>query len=106
MCDGTPPDSILAAYAVEVAPLALRHYGPTYVHLCVVLGHLFGSGIVSLIRVRRTIAKGHWVQLNIWVNDPTEWAWRLPYAIQWIWPVPLLILVCPSVYQFSFVDNR
>lgn len=22
-----------------------------------------------------------------------EWAWRLPYALQWIWPVPLVCLV-------------
>lgn len=22
-----------------------------------------------------------------------DWAWRLPYAIQWIWPVPLAALV-------------
>ena len=23
---------------------------------------------------------------------PNNWSWRLPYATQWIWPVPLIIL--------------
>lgn len=45
--------------------MALRHYGPTYINLCWVFGHILGSGI-----------------LRAFVDDPTQWAWRIPYAVQ------------------------
>lgn len=25
------------------------------------------------------------------VNNTTDWGWRIPFAIQWVWPVPLFI---------------
>ncbi|KAF3759901.1 hypothetical protein M406DRAFT_51937 [Cryphonectria parasitica EP155] len=67
-------NTIAPAYCIEVAPLALRHYGPTYINLCWVFGHIIATGI-----------------LRAYADNSTEWAWRVPYAIQWIWPVPLFI---------------
>lgn len=35
-----------------------------------------------------------------------EWGWRIPYAIQWAWPIPIIvgILFAPEVlYTFHFV---
>jgi SP family general alpha glucoside:H+ symporter-like MFS transporter len=26
-------------------------------------------------------------------NREDEWAYRIPFAIQWIWPIPLIILI-------------
>ncbi|TPX07714.1 uncharacterized protein E0L32_010610 [Thyridium curvatum] len=63
-------------YAAEVCPMALRGYLTTYVNLCWVMGHLIGAGVL--------IAK---------LKDPTEWSYRLPFAIQWIWP-PFLAVAC------------
>lgn len=40
------------------------------------MGHLIGAGVL--------IAK---------LKDPTEWSYRLPFAIQWIWP-PFLAVAC------------
>lgn len=28
--------------------------------------------------------------LKAFVNNTTQWAYRVPYAIQWIWPIPIL----------------
>jgi len=48
--------------------VALRAYLTTYVNLCWVIGQLIASGVL----------KG-------FVTDSTQWAYRIPYAIQWIY---------------------
>jgi len=47
----------------------------TYVNLCWVMGQLLASGILKGL-----------------LTNHTEWAYRIPYAIQWIWPVPIFIV--------------
>ena len=27
------------------------------------------------------------------IDNETQWGWRIPYAIQWVWPLPILIVV-------------
>lgn len=72
---------IAPAYAVEVLPPAIRHYGPTYVNQCWVIGHLIGAG----------------VQTGLLSNEG-QWGWRIPFALQWMWPLPLAIgaILCPE----------
>jgi MFS transporter, SP family, general alpha glucoside:H+ symporter len=53
----------------------LRPYLTTYVNLCWVMGQLIASGI-----------------LKAFVSGETQWAYRIPYAIQWIWPVPIGVI--------------
>ena len=67
--------TLTTTYAAEVTPVVLRPYLTTYVNLCWVIGQLIAAGIL----------KG-------FLNKPTEWAYRVPYAIQWIWPVPIFIV--------------
>jgi len=67
--------TLTTTYAAEVCPVSLRPYLTTYVNLCWVIGQLLAAGIL----------KG-------FVNNSTEWAYRIPYAIQWIWPVPIIII--------------
>lgn len=62
------------AYASEVAPVALRPYLTTYVNLCWVLGQFIGSGV-----------------LKAFLGKDGEWSYRIPFAIQWIWPLPIMI---------------
>lgn len=69
------------AYASEVCPLALRGYLTTFINLTWVVGQLISAGVL----------RG--------VSDMTStWAWRIPFALQWVWPVPLFIgmLFCPE----------
>jgi len=66
--------TLTTAYASEVCPTQLRAYLTTYVNLCWVFGQLIGSGV-----------------LRAQVLKTDQWAYRIPFAIQWIWPVPIII---------------
>jgi len=67
--------TLTTTYAAEVTPVTLRPYLTTYVNLCWVIGQLIASGI-----------------LKAFVSGKTQWSYRIPYAIQWIWPVPIFIV--------------
>jgi SP family general alpha glucoside:H+ symporter-like MFS transporter len=67
--------TLTTTYAAEVTPVALRPYLTTYVNLCWVMGQLVAAGVL----------KG-------FVNNKTEWAYRVPYAVQWIWPIPIILV--------------
>lgn len=66
--------TLTITYASEVCPVALRGYLTTYVNCCWGLGQLIAIGVIKAM-LKRT----------------DEWAYRIPYALQWMWPVPLLI---------------
>jgi SP family general alpha glucoside:H+ symporter-like MFS transporter len=66
--------TLTPAYAVEVTPVALRGYLATYVNANWGFGQLISAGVLRALMRR---------------ND--EWAFRIPYALQWMWPVPLMI---------------
>ncbi|WVR08820.1 hypothetical protein IAU60_005878 [Kwoniella sp. DSM 27419] len=66
--------TLTTAYAAEISPVALRPYLTAYVNICWVIGQLVASGVLRSV-----------------LNWDTEWAYRLPFALQWIWPVPILI---------------
>ena len=65
---------IACQYAAEVTPVSLRPYLTTYVNLRWVIGQFLASGVLKGVSTR---------------DD--QWAYRIPYALQWIWPVPLII---------------
>ena len=60
------------AYASEICPLALRGYLAVYVNLCWAFGQLISAGVQSGFS-----------------GGSSEWAYRIPFAIQWAWPIPL-----------------
>ncbi|KGO76997.1 Major facilitator superfamily domain, general substrate transporter [Penicillium italicum] len=66
--------TLTITYASEVCPVALRGYLTTYVNFCWGLGQLIGIGVI----------KGM-------MNRDDEWAYRIPYGLQWMWPLPLFI---------------
>lgn len=66
--------TLTITYASEVCPVALRGYLTTYVNFCWGLGQVIGIGAI----------KGC-------LHRQDEWSYRIPYAIQWVWPVPLAI---------------
>ncbi|OAP63684.1 hypothetical protein AYL99_02911 [Fonsecaea erecta] len=61
-------------YASEVCPVALRGYLTTYVNFCWGLGQTIGIGVIKAMLPR---------------ND--QWSYRIPYGLQWVWPVPLIV---------------
>ncbi|ONH65017.1 General alpha-glucoside permease [Cyberlindnera fabianii] len=66
--------TLTVSYASEVCPVVLRVYLTTYVNACWVIGQLISSGVL-----RGTL------------NMTTEWAYKIPWALQWMWPIPVLI---------------
>ncbi|KFY24633.1 hypothetical protein V491_02068 [Pseudogymnoascus sp. VKM F-3775] len=66
--------TLTTAYASEVCPTQLRAYLTTYVNLCWVFGQLIGSGV-----------------LRAYALGTDKWSYKIPFAIQWIWPVPILV---------------
>ncbi len=66
--------TLTITYASEVCPVALRGYLTTYVNACWGLGQLIGIGVIRSM-----------------VGRTDEWAYRIPYSLQWMWP-PFLIV--------------
>lgn len=64
------------AYASEIAPLALRGYLTVFTNASWLIGQCFATGILAGL-VERT----------------DKWGFKIPFAIQWVWPVPILIAV-------------
>ncbi|KAI8623566.1 general substrate transporter [Xylariaceae sp. FL1651] len=64
------------AYASEVVPLALRGHLTVYCNLCFAIGQLIANGVLQGL-----------------VDNPTQWSYRIPFALQWIWPIPLIIIL-------------
>lgn len=63
-------------YASEVAPVALRAYFETWVVMCWGIGQFFA-----------------WAVLDSLETNLTNWAWRIPFAVQWVWPVIIIPLI-------------
>ncbi|KAJ9629458.1 hypothetical protein H2203_001832 [Taxawa tesnikishii (nom. ined.)] len=66
--------TLTITYASEVCPVALRGYLTTYVNFCWGLGQTIGIGVIKSM-----------------LGRTDQWAYRIPYALQWMWPVPLLV---------------
>ncbi|GKU02011.1 maltose permease mal31 [Fusarium langsethiae] len=64
------------AYASEVCPMALRGYLTVYVNLCWAIGQLISAGVQAGFS-----------------NKTGQWSYRVPFAIQWAWPLPLFAVL-------------
>ncbi|KAK3956650.1 hypothetical protein QBC32DRAFT_227192 [Pseudoneurospora amorphoporcata] len=65
--------SVTPAYASEVAPMVLRPYLTTFINMCWVIGQFFAAAV----------NKGS-------VGRTDQWAYRIPFGVQWVWPIPIL----------------
>ncbi|KAL6241810.1 hypothetical protein RBB50_011343 [Rhinocladiella similis] len=63
------------AYASEVCPLAFRPYLTAYTNMCFAIGQFISAGVLQSLLKR---------------ND--QWSYRIPFAIQWLWPAPLMLV--------------
>ncbi|KZZ99640.1 Mrt transporter [Moelleriella libera RCEF 2490] len=66
--------TLTTTYASEVCPTHLRAYLTTYVNLCWVMGQFIASGV-----------------LRAMVTRDDQWGYKIPFALQWVWPIPLII---------------
>ncbi|KAK9364827.1 general substrate transporter [Lipomyces kononenkoae] len=66
--------TVVTVYALEVMPVCLRSYLTSYNNMCWVFGQFIASGV-----------------LRGFLHFENPWAYRAPFAIQWFWPIPLVI---------------
>lgn len=66
--------TLSTTYAAEVCPNVLRPYLTMLVSLFWSVGYLLGNGV-----------------LRAFLSSSGEWAYRIPFAIQWAWPLPLAV---------------
>ncbi|KAJ5820043.1 Maltose permease MAL61 [Penicillium riverlandense] len=66
--------TLTTTYAAEVCPNVLRPYLTMLVSLCWSIGYLVGTGV-----------------LRAFLQSSGQWAYRIPFALQWILPIPLAI---------------
>ena len=68
--------TLTTTYAAEVAPIKLRPIVTTYICMCWMIGGFISVGVLRGL-----------------VSNNTQWAYRIPFAIQWIWPIPIGVAV-------------
>lgn len=66
--------TVTTTYAAEVCPTHLRAHLTTYINACWVLGQLIASGVMRGM-----------------VTLDDKWGYKIPFALQWVWPVPLVV---------------
>ena len=66
--------TLTISYASEVCPIPLRGYLTTYVNFCWGVGQEIAIGIIFAM-----------------LGRDDQWAYRIPYSLQWIWPLPLAV---------------
>lgn len=70
------------AFASEVCPVILRGYLEIFVVLCWGIGQFLSYAVL--------------LTLN---TDKSQWGWRIPFGVQWVWPaiiIPLIIFAPES----------
>ncbi|KAA8916819.1 hypothetical protein TRICI_000938 [Trichomonascus ciferrii] len=65
--------TLAPTYASEVAPVALRGILTAFINMAFVIGQFIGQGVVAGFQSR---------------SD--KWAYKAPFALQWLWPAILL----------------
>ncbi|KAJ5375894.1 hypothetical protein N7509_012780 [Penicillium cosmopolitanum] len=68
--------TLSTAYAAEVIPVKLRAYLLSNVNLCWILGQFLATGI-----------------LRTFVDNTSQWSYRIPFALQWAIGFPILVAV-------------
>jgi len=66
---------VASSYAIDTAPLVLRPLMTSYISLCWAMGQFISTGVLKGL-----------------LDREDQWAYRIPFAIQWFWPIPLAII--------------
>ncbi|KAF6826058.1 MFS maltose permease [Colletotrichum plurivorum] len=83
--------TLAVTYAADICPMSLRGYMTSWVNMCWVIGQLISSGMLrGLLQIEN------------------QWGYRIPFAIQWVWPIPIIIgtLFAPESPWWLVRQNR
>ena len=65
-----------SAYATDLAPAPLKVILTSYINLCWIAGQFLSTGVLTAMLDRQD-----------------QWAYRIPFGIQWVWPIPIALIV-------------
>lgn len=68
-------DTLTAAYAAEICPIKLRGLAASFISMAWGFGGFLSSGMARAA-----------------LSIDGDWSWRMPYVLQFVWPVPLFIV--------------
>ena len=73
--------TLSTTYAAECMPVSLRAYLTSNINLCWLIGQVISVSILRSL-----------------TNNSSQWAYRIPFSLQWIWIVPILfgVLFAPE----------
>lgn len=82
---------LVQTYCSEMLPIVLRGYLTGYVNLCYVMGQFICTGVASGF-----------------AQNTSQWAWRIPFALQWVWPCILVpaLFFAPESSWWLMRQNR
>lgn len=85
--------TIGSAYASEICPLAFRPYLTAYTNMVChsLLTVITWPGLLNNIQC---FAIGQFIGAGVLqgtINLDNEWSYRIPFAVQWVWPMPLMV---------------
>ncbi|KAF2169426.1 hypothetical protein M409DRAFT_65095 [Zasmidium cellare ATCC 36951] len=66
--------TLTTKYAADISPPVLRPILTTWNNACWVIGQTISTGVLRGL-----------------LNRTDQWGWRIPYATQWVWPIPIII---------------
>lgn len=66
--------TLSTTYAAEIMPVALRAYLTSNVNLCWLIGQIIGTGVLRGL-----------------INLQSQWSYRIPFSLQWMWALPILV---------------
>ncbi|RYN40410.1 Maltose permease [Alternaria arborescens] len=66
--------TLAISYAADLCPMHLRGYMTSWINMCWVIGGLLSTGILTGL-----------------MKNTTQWGYRIPFALQWIWPIPIIL---------------
>jgi SP family general alpha glucoside:H+ symporter-like MFS transporter len=66
--------TLSTTYAAECMPLSLRAYLTSNVNLCWLIGQVISVSILRSV-----------------TDNASQWAYRIPFSLQWIWAIPILL---------------
>lgn len=66
--------TLAVTYAADICPTRMRAYMTSWINMCWVIGILLSSGILRGL-----------------MSIEGQWGYRIPFALQWVWPVPIII---------------
>ncbi|GFZ44894.1 hypothetical protein JCM24511_02620 [Saitozyma sp. JCM 24511] len=68
--------TLTTAYASEICPINMRGYLAAWASMGWGGGRFISTGV-----------------LRAALTYTGDWGWKMPYAVQWMWPVPLIVIV-------------